>query len=68
MWRDTASHCWSCEQCQRATKHKPLPAPMIEHDIITQLFERVCVDIVGLLPKAKGGYEFLLTYIDVGSR
>ena len=28
----------------------------------------VCVDIVGLFPKAKGGFEFLITYIDVAIR
>ena len=31
--------------------------------------ERVCIDIVGPFPKAKGGgFEYLLTYIDVATR
>ena len=29
---------------------------------------RVCVDIVGPLPKARGGFEYLLTAIDVATR
>ena len=68
MWKDVASHCRSCEICQRASKQKPIPASMIERELVTIPFERVCVDIVGSLPKDKGGCEYLLTYSDVGSR
>ena len=68
MWKDVASHCRSCETCQRVSKQKPIPVPMVERDLVTIPFERLCVDIVGPLPKAKGGCEYLLTYIDSGSR
>ena len=61
------SHSRNCEQYQRASKRKPIPAPMIEQEDFTQPFERVCVDIVGPLLKVKGRNEFLLAYIDVGS-
>ena len=30
--------------------------------------ERVCVDLVGPFPTAKGGFHFLLTYIDMATR
>ena len=30
--------------------------------------ERVCIDLVGPFPRAKGGLEYLLTYIDVATR
>ena len=32
-------------------------------EVITEPFERVCIDIVDPLPKARGGYQLLLTYI-----
>ena len=38
---------------------------MCEREVMT---ERVCMDLVGPLPKAKGGVEYMLTYIDVATR
>jgi len=68
MWREVASNCRSCEQCQRTSKRKLIPALIVERKVVTQPFERVCVYIVGSLPKAKEGSKFLHTYKDVGSR
>ena len=36
-------------------------APMIQRPVISQPFEQVVLDIVGPLPKAKGGARFFLT-------
>jgi len=41
---------------------------MHEREVLTVPSERVCVDLVGPLPKAKGGVEYILTYIDVATR
>ena len=41
---------------------------MVTREIITEPFERVCVDLVGPLPKARGGYQYLLTYVCVATR
>ena len=68
LWRDVAEHCRSCQKCQEFNKAKPRHNPMVEREVITIPSERVCVDIVGPLPKARGGYEYLLTAIDVATR
>ena len=40
---------------------------MKEREVITIPSERVCIDLVGPFPKAKGGFEFLLTYVDMAT-
>ena len=68
LWRDSNRHGKSCEACQKTSKRGPRPNPMQEREVVTIPPERVCVDIVGPLPKSKKGYTYLLTYIDVASR
>ena len=68
LWRDVAHHCKSCESCQKTSKISPRPNPMQEREVVTVPSDRVCVDIVGPLPKSKKGYTHLLTYIDVASQ
>ena len=57
-----------CELCQRANKTGQRKVPMIERPIITKLFEKIAVDIVGPLPKGKGGAEHILTVLCMASR
>ena len=68
MWRDVKTHIQSCDTCQRTTKANPKRAPMISREIVTVPFERVSIDLVGPLPKSKGGFKYLFTYIDNSSR
>jgi len=68
LWRDVAAYCKACEVCQRFSKAKPRHAPMVEREVVTVPSERVCIDLVGPLLKAQGGFEFLLTMIDVATR
>jgi len=51
--RDCQQHIRQCSVCQKADK---MP------------FERVAVDIVGPFPTAKGGFRFLLTFVDLATR
>jgi len=64
LYSDAATHCRSCEVCQKFNKSRPKHNPMIEREIVTIPFERVPIDLVGPLPKARGGYEYLLTCIE----
>jgi len=43
-------------------------APMVERPALTEPFESIAFDLVGFLPKAKGEYKYLLTYICQASR
>ena len=63
-----AAHCRACETCQCFSKARPRHGPMKEREVVTIPSERVCVDLVGPFPKALGGFEFLLTVIDVATR
>ena len=65
---DVARHCRSCDTCQKFTKQKPSVLPMQEREVVTVPSEWVCVDLVGPFPTAKGGFQFLLTYIDMATR
>ena len=65
---DVAKHCWSCDTCPKFTKQSPKVLPMQEREVVTVPSERVCVDLVGPFPTAKGGFLFLLTYIDMATR
>ena len=68
MWKDVDKHCKSCDVCLRINKAIPRQAPMKEREVLMVPFERVCVDLVGPLPKSKKGHIHILTYIDVASR
>ncbi len=54
--------------CQRKSKSKPAKVPAVDRPVLTEPFESVAVDLVGPLPKGKGGCRFLLTYICMASR
>ena len=65
---DVANHCKSCDVCQRHAKQSPKVLPMHEREVVTVPSEQVCVDLVGPFPTAKGGFKFLLTYVDMATR
>ena len=41
---------------------------MVEREVVAIPCERVCVDLIVPLPRAKGGYEHMLTCVDVATR
>jgi len=65
---NVAQHSKSCDICQCHTKQNPKVLPMQESEVITDPLDLVCVDLVGPFPKAKGGFQFLLTYVDMAIR
>ena len=42
--------------------------PMVEWQVTTEPFETVAIDIVGPLPKVKGGVHYVLTYACMATR
>ena len=63
LHRDTRLHCVACTLCQKQNKVGQRRHPMIERPVITQPFETIALDIVGPVPKGKGGARFILTAI-----
>ncbi len=68
MHRDIGAHCRGCQLCQQKSKQRPRKAPVVERPVLTEPFEDVAVDIVGPLPKGKGGCRYLLTYVCLATR
>ena len=68
LWSDTRVHYRACRVCQQHNKSKPRHSPMVEGEVEVIPSERVCVDLVGPLPKSKGGFEYMLTCMDVATR
>ena len=68
MGVDVMTHTRSCSVCQLCSKPKSRKAPMMERKVMTEPFEVMAFDLVGPLPKGKGGCRFILTAVCMGSR
>lgn len=67
---DVVLHCKTCHTCQVSGKpnHVIRPAPLHPIPVMAEPFERVIVDCVGPLPKARSGNQFLLTIMCAATR
>ena len=68
MGVDVMTHTRSCSVCQLCSKPKSRKAPMMERRVMTEPFEVMAFDLVGPLPKGKGGCMYILTAVCMGSR
>ena len=68
MSRDARSCCLSCDLCQRVNKSGQCKVPIRKRPILSEPFECVALDLVGPLPKAKGGVTYVLSAICVATR
>ena len=68
MGVDVIAHTRSCSVCQLCSKPKSRKAPMMERRVMTEPFEVMAFDLVGPLPKGKGGCMHILTAVCMGSR
>ncbi len=68
MAREIIEYCRSCTVCQVKSKYKPRRAPAVERPILAEPFESVAIDLVGPLPKGKGGNRYILTYVCLATR
>ncbi|KAL0152376.1 hypothetical protein M9458_052099, partial [Cirrhinus mrigala] len=67
---DVAKYCKTCHVCQMGGKPNQVvpPAPLCPIPAVGEPFERVLVDCVGPLPRAKSGCQYLLTIMCVSTR
>ena len=68
MGVDVVTHTRSCSVCQLCSKPKSRKVPMMERRVMTEPFEVMAFDLVGPLPKGKGGCMYILTAVCMGSR
>ena len=68
MGQQVIKHCRSCTICQRCAKPRARQVPMVERKILSEPFESMAFDLVGPIPKGKGGYRYLLTCVCMASK
>ncbi len=68
MVKEIVDYCKSCRVCQVKSKHRPRRAPAVERPLLAEPFESVAIDLVGPLPKGKGGSRFILTYVCLATK
>lgn len=68
MAKDVTSHCRSCLTCAHYNKSGQKRAPLQPRPILTEPFEVMALDIIGPLPKTKGGFRYALTAICLATR
>ncbi len=66
--KDCEDYYLKCLKCLRKNKRGSMKAEMIERPAISEPFECIAVDIVGPLPKGKGGCQYILTCVCMSSR
>ena len=68
MGREVIKHCRSCPTCQKCSKPRARQVPMVERKVLSEPFESMAFDLVGPIPKGKGGHRYLLTCVCMASK
>ncbi|CAH1720138.1 unnamed protein product [Aphis gossypii] len=66
--KDVKRYIKNCELCQKNKSHNKTKQPMLITSTVVKPFERICLDIVGPLPKTLLGNMYILTLQDELSR
>lgn len=65
---DVKRYCASCDRCQRIGI-RPTRAPLGNHQLITEPFKKVSIDLIGpLIPASSEGHRSVLTCIDFATK
>ena len=65
---DVAEYCRRCKTCQKTSRVKPPPAPLIPLPVMDVPFERIAMDVVGPLPRTSSGNKYVLVICDYATR
>ena len=68
MGQDVVDYCRSCPSCQTCAKNPARKVPLMERKVMSEPFEVMGFDIVGPMPKGRGGCMYLLTAICMATR
>ena len=68
LFKDTAEYCRTCAECQKTSKRKGRPAPLIPLPVMEEPFQRIAMDIVGPLPRSRSGKRYVLVICDYATR
>ncbi|XP_076844741.1 uncharacterized protein LOC143489530 [Brachyhypopomus gauderio] len=66
---DVAEWCRTCPECQLSAPQQSADrVPMINMPIIEEPFARIAMDVVGPLPRSRGGNRYILVVCDYATR
>ncbi|KAL3865773.1 hypothetical protein ACJMK2_043128 [Sinanodonta woodiana] len=69
VFSDVKKYCISCHECQMTAKRTAgEKAPMVCPPVITELFSKIAMDIVGPLARTKSGHKYILTVVNDATR
>ncbi len=68
LGRDIVAKVNQCDTCLRHNRAGNKQAKLVERQVISVPFDFVAFDLVGPLPKSRGGVKYVLTYICLASR
>ena len=68
MTKDIVNFCNACIVCQKCSRAAVRKAPMVERPVLSEPFEQMAFDLVDPLPKAKGGYRYVLTAVCMATK
>ncbi len=68
LGRDIVAKVNTCDTCLKHNRAGNKQVKMIERPVISVPFDSVAFDLVGPLPKSRGGVKYVLTYICLASR
>ena len=68
LFHDVDSYCRTCPECQKVSTPRQHRVPLIPLPIMKEPFERIAIDIVGLLPCSPKGYQYVLVICDYAAR
>ena len=68
MKQDVGDYIKNCAVCQKGKSGKNIKQPMLITSTVTSTFQKICLDIVGPLPKTDEGNTYILTIQDELSR
>ncbi len=68
MALDVSQFVGSCDLCLKANKQGNKPVKLQERPVVDEPFRVVAIDIVGPLPKGRGGAQYILTYARMATR
>ena len=68
LYKDVASFCRSCEQCQQSAKRGVSKASLLPLPIIGEPFQKIAMDIVGPIPRSRSENRYVLVICDYATR
>ena len=68
LYKDVEHFCRCCKQSQKSSNKGVPKAPLVPLPIVSILFKKIAMDIVGPLPRSRSGHRYILVICDYATR